>query len=114
MKTRVRVNYQKLAEIFQKKERRIATPNLDTIQIGDPFGLYGEAIERVEISKSIDKIPRWFDPRSSNGHIAIHSQDGRCAYIALTVNKDKRASVHPFDHIISANAVHKAEQLRLL
>ena len=104
----------RLSEISHIVKKRAMTPDVEKLHVGVQFGLYNEEIERIEIGLSAEKTPKWFDPRSHPGHLAVHAQDGRCAYIALTVDRERRKRAHPFDNIISANAVRKTEQLNLL
>jgi hypothetical protein len=114
MRRLVKIDLENLSTLAEVRERQRATLDLDALVVGTPFGLYHEPIEKVEITRTVQKTPRWFDPRDHAGHLAVHTPDGRCAYLALTVNRERRTQVHPFDRIIAANAVRKAEQLDLL
>lgn len=114
MRKLIKFDLTRMIEISHVCKLRMMTPTLKNLKIGMAFGLYAEPIEKIERGQSLEKTPRWFDPRNHRGHLAVHAQDGRCAYISLTVNEEKRAMVHPFDNIISANAVRRTEQMNFL
>jgi hypothetical protein len=94
----------------------VVEPNynpFEDLKVGTPFGLYDEPIVKIDVLDRAARAPKWFDPKGNPGHLAVHSPTKKSAYIALAVDKKKRAAAHPFDLYIKANAISTPIQARL-
>jgi hypothetical protein len=99
--------------ITEEPTRCIVDPNyrpFADLKVGVAFGMYDEPIERIEIQSGDAPTPKWFSPKDHPGHIAVHDPLGTSVFLALTVDRERRAAVHPFDTRILANAIATPSQ----
>lgn len=83
------------------------------IEIGKPFGRFGESITRVSRYRGAHERPIWFRPKEHANHIALHSGYGDAVYFEVKLDATARATNHPFDVTLVPRVEHVPQVLSL-